>query len=233
MHRPDKMRVARLPLLVAMQLIVSAAALPARTEAQGDAATVAARVQAFYDRVDTIQASFRQTYYSRVYGRYQRSRGRMTLSEPGRLRFDYATPSGQVIASDGRRLTVYEPGDPGEPGQFVRRDVRSESLPAAFGLLTGRVRLADHYRFTLGSSRAYGWDGDVLILTPRRPSPDTRRIILFVDDHPDRLGFVHRLRIDDPEGNRNKFELTGVRLNRPVPSTLFSFEPPPGSRPIR
>ena len=55
-----------------------------------------------------------------------------------------------------------------------------------------------------------------------------RRLVLFVDA---RLpGVVHRLRVEDHDGNTNQFELRGVRYDRAVDAARFRFQPPAGSR---
>jgi len=203
---------------------------PGEAQERDQARTVAARVQTFYDQTDTYQASFYQTYFSRMYGRYSRSRGRLTFDKPGRMRFDYARPNGKVIVSDGQKLTMWEPGDDGGPGQYLEQAMRDNALPAAFSFLTGQGRLEDDYRFRLLNARAWRWNGHVLELRPRRADPRTRRILLFVDADPARAGIVHRIRIDDHEGNRNKFSLTHMRFNPAVQSGLFAFRPPAGAR---
>ncbi len=198
-----------------------------------NAVRVARQVQAFYDQTDSLQARFTQTYYHRLYRRYQRSTGRLLFDKPGRMRFDYDRPNGKVVVSDGSHLTAYEPGDHGEPGQYVKTTIGNNALPAAFGFLTGQARILDDYRVRLLDARSYRWSGHILELRPRRPNPRIRRILLYVDGDPARAGVVHRLRVDDHEGNRNKFELRRMRFNRDLPERAFRYAPPRGSRRIR
>jgi len=212
---------------------VAASALAAShgsAQQQVDARTVAARVQTFYDQTRTFEAAFHQTYFNRLYGRYERSSGQLAFEKPGRMRFDYARPNGKIIVSNGDRLTMWEPGDEGGPGQYVQSATDGSALPSAFSFLTGTGRLETDFRFRLLSSRAWGFAGHVLELTPRRPDPNTRRIVLFVDADPARLGAVHRVRIDDHEGNRNKFEVSSMHFNRPIVESRFAFVPPAGAR---
>ncbi|MCB9622410.1 MAG: outer membrane lipoprotein carrier protein LolA [Sandaracinus sp.] len=190
-----------------------------------DARSVAAAVQAFYDQTDTLEASFVQTHHHRVYQRTQRSTGRLVLDKPGRLRFDY--DDGKVFVSDGRHFLAYDPGDDGAPGQYVKTAVGSSDLPSAFAFLTGQRRV-EEYRTRLLDGRRYGWSGPVLEMVPRSRDPQMRRLVLFVDA---RLpGVVHRLRVEDHEGNSNQFELRQVRYDREVGAARFQFTPPAGSR---
>ena len=196
------------------------------------ARTVAARVQTFYDQAGTYEATFYQTYFNKLYGRYDRSHGRLAFDKPGRMRFDYARPNGKVIVASGDRLTMWEPGDSGSAGQYAQTDTARAAIPGAFSFLLGNGRLEEDYTFRLLPSRGYGWSGHVLELRPRRPDPRYRRVLLFVDAHPDRLGVVHTIRIDDHDGNRNKWELRNMRFNRDIASSRFAFSPPAGARRI-
>jgi outer membrane lipoprotein carrier protein len=204
-----------------------------QADSRVDAERVAARVQRFHEQVDSLQAHFYQTHYHRLYDRYQRSKGRLSISKPGKLRFDYARPNGKVIATDGRSLTAYDPGDEGEAGQYVKRPMGAGALPGAFAFLTGEGDLQEDFRFRLLDTRNWTFPGHILELRPRTPDPRYRRIILFVDSRPRSFGVVHGLRIDDHDGNRNKIELSHMRYNRPVNPAHFAFQPPAGARRIR
>ncbi len=219
--------LAIVALLLAAALVPSS---PGEAQQRVDARTVAGRVQSFYDQTRTFQASFHQTYYNRLYDRYDRSHGQLAFDKPGRMRFDYARPNGKVIVADGRELTMWEPGDEGGPGQYAKTEMARAAIPGAFSFLVGDGRLEDDYRFRLLNARGYGWNGHVLELRPRRPDPRYRRVLLFVDAHPDRLGVVHTIRIDDHEGNRNKFQLRQMRFNRELGGRMFAFTPPAGAR---
>ncbi len=200
---------------------------PVRTASR--AQTVAAEVQTFYDQADTFQARFTQTYYHRLYRRYQRSTGRLYFDKPGRMRFDYAAPNGKVIVSNGTHLTAFDPGDDGEAGQYFKTEVGDNALSRAFGFLTGEGRILDDYHVRLLNARAWRWSGEILELRPRVADPRIARIVLYVDGDASRPGVVHRIRIDDHEGNRNKFELRRMRFNRDIPASRFRYTPPAGS----
>ncbi len=188
---------------------------------------VAARVQAFYDRTDTLQARFAQSYWHALHRSTQRASGTLVLDQPGRMRFDYA--DGKVVASGGSYVTVYEPGEGGEPGQYAKVRSSEESLSSAFAFVMGTARIADDYHARLLDSARYGWRGDVLELRPRVADPRVRRILLYVDAREGLEGVVHRMRIDDHDGNRNTLTLSGLRFNVEVPSSRFAFNPPAGS----
>jgi len=221
---------------VTLSLVLSAL-FATGTESQAQdrlsARTVAARVQSFYDQTRTFKSIFYQNYYHRLYGRYEHSRGTLAFAKPGRMRFDYARPNGKKIVANGRTLTMWEPGDDGGPGQYLQSEMGESALPGAFSFLTGTTRLEQDYTFRLLSSSRYRWNGHVLELRPRGRDPRYKRIILYVDAHPTRRGVVHKIRIDDHEGNRNRFTLRHMRFNRSLPARHFAFLPPEGALRIR
>jgi outer membrane lipoprotein carrier protein len=200
---------------------------------QMDANQVAARVQAFYDQTRTVQAEFHQTYYHKLYDRYDRSRGNVVFKKPGKMRWTYARPNGKEIVSDGSRMRVYEPPDEGErSGQGFEQSIDQNQLPAAFSFLTGTGRLQDQFTFRLLDARRHAFpDGHVLELRPRQPTPHFTRVLFFVrmvGDPP--AGVVHRVLIVDEIGNRNRFDFSELRFNRDVPDGRFNYTFPRGTR---
>lgn len=218
--------------ILAVFAALAVAALPpvATAQSASTSARVAAQIQGFYDQTTTLQTAFYQAHYDRIYRRTTRSRGILTISRPGKMRFDYLAGNGKVVVSDGTTLTVYEPGDDGGPGQYIQRPVREGSLSSALGFITGTARLDRDFRFRLVDPARYRWDGHVLELRPRTPEPAYRRVFLFVDDDPATAGVVRRVLIQDHAGNLNRFDFRRMRFDRPVAESRFRFVAPRGAR---
>jgi len=225
-------------MIIAVLAALTIAALPRGASAQSDrertpsAAQLAAQVQGFYDQTRTVETAFTQAHYDRVYRRTTRSRGILTISRPGKMRFDYLAGNGKVVVSNGSTLTVYEPGDEGGAGQYVRQPVREEGIPSALAFIAGTSRLDEDYRFRLADPARFRWDGHVLELRPRTSEPAYRRVFLYVDDDPATAGVVRRVLIQDHAGNLNRFDFQRMRFNRPVANARFQFSPPAGARDI-
>ncbi|MCS6856836.1 MAG: outer-membrane lipoprotein carrier protein LolA [Sandaracinaceae bacterium] len=190
---------------------------------------VLASVQRFYEQTRTLQARFEQHFWMRIYRRTQSSRGTIAVARPGRIRFDYTEPRGKVIVSTPEGFIYYEPGENGGPGQYARGQIDASS--AALGFLTGTVDLARDFLFALRSPDDQSPPHtDPLELRPRRPDPNYRRLILYVDRRPEARGVVHRVAIEDHEGNWNRFDFSEFRFNREIPPSTFRFDPPQGAR---
>lgn len=242
MHHPTRRalyRIARLAILVSTAV---AASLGVAAEGQAqrslDAAGLASLVQSFYDRTTTFEADFHQTQYTKLYGRTERARGHVVFKKPGRMRWDYAAPNGQVFVSDGRRFSVYQPPDEGERyGQLIERGIDQDQLPQAFAFLMGTGRLDRDFHLRVLDSRRQGFpDGHVLELRPRRPSPHYEKVLFFVqlvERGGRRAGVIKRVLIIDAAGNRNRFDFRNLRFNTRVPDGQFRYSPPRGTRRVR
>ena len=199
------------------------------------AENVARMVQAFYDQTKSIQAEFHQTYFNKLYGTYDRSNGQVKFAKPGKMRWDYAAPNGKVIASDGQRLVIYEPGEEqGDPGQVFERGVADSELMSALAFLTGNGRLADDFTFRLLDAAKQGFNGGyVLELMPKKPNPNFERILFYVDGDAKRAGLVHRVLIVDGSGNRNRFDFQKPKFNQAIEPKAFAYQAPKGARKVQ
>jgi len=225
----------RLPfVLPALVALVAAPWADARAQTGPTAAEVAAWVETFYDQSPSMSARFTQRYRHRVQQRTTTSRGRVRFRRPGMLRFDYDSPNGKVVVSDGEDLIVYEPPDEGEGrGQYFQQEVANADLPSALGFLTGTTSFTTHYRLRLLDAGRLSYSGQILELRSRRPSPHYSRILLFVDDREQSRGVIQRIVIVDHENNQNRFDFTDQNHSSAVPERVFRFQPPSNARRVQ
>ena len=194
---------------------------------------VALSVQAFYDQTKSVEAEFHQTYYTKLYDKYDRSQGTVKFQKPGKMRWDYAAPNGKIIVSNGKQLLIYEPGEGSEPGQVFERALGANELPMALSFLTGGGKLVDEFTFRLLDAKEQGFNaGHVLELLPRAKSPHYERLLFYVDRDPSRAGLVHRVLIVDGSGNRNRLDFKAPKFNRPIDGKVFNWAPPKGTRKV-
>lgn len=198
-----------------------------------DARGVAALVQSFYDQSTTFRASFRQRQYTKIYDRTEEANGEVVFEKPGKMRWDYAEPNGQVFVSDGETLTIYQPPDEGERGgQVIVRDLGEHQLPQAFSFLTGTGRLDRDFTFRLLDARRQRYRGQILELRPREPTPHYDRLLFYVqivERNGQRAGVIQRVLIIDASGNRNRFDFSEMRFPRDVPDARFRYRAPAGA----
>jgi outer membrane lipoprotein carrier protein len=194
------------------------------------AADLASSVQTFYDHTTSVEADFQQFFWTRVYDRTTTSRGRLRISRPGRIRFDYTEPSGKVVVGDGSQITYYEPGDDGAAGQYYRGS--TDAASRALGFLTGTSRLDRDFTFVIHPSTTGPAHTSCLELRPRTADPHFTRVRLYVSTQSETRGVVMQVAIEDPDGNWNTFRFSGFHFNRELAADTFTFTPPSGAREI-
>jgi outer membrane lipoprotein carrier protein len=191
--------------LLAVALAASAAPPP-------DAAALARKVQAFYEKTRDLEAGFVQTYTYAAVGRSQVSRGTLRVKKPGKLRWDYASPTKKTIVVNGSRLTQYEPE---EEQVYVDEHFDATAMSAAVTFLLGKGSLEKE--FELGS------DGpDRLVLTPRKPDARVARVVLTVGE----AGEVTGTKVVDGSDNVNDVAFEHIRRNPGLKDDVFVLDLP-------
>lgn len=222
------MRPHRL-LLVPLALLVASSSIAAQEPSADD---VARWVEAFGRGRPIFHVEFRQHFWTRVHGSTRTTLGRLLVSRPGHLRFDYAEPSGKVVVCDDGAWTVYEPGEGGAAGQVAHFDAPADST-AALGILMGTaVLVRDFDSRILPRTSSHPPGSHALELRPRRPDPRYTRVIVFVQASGPARGAILRVSIEDPDGNWNRFDLVTSTFSFPteLPEDAFAFTPPAGTR---
>jgi len=204
-------------LLPALILLVAASSAHAQTLEE-----VVAGLEGAYARITDLRAEFTQNAFNRSLGQTIKAEGVVYLKKPGKMRWEYRTPSPQQIVSDGKSLWVYTP----ELNQVnVGEAPRALAGPAGSFLAgLGRVREAFTIRF-LNPLKVDDAGNPVLDLTPKRPEPVLTRLILTVDP---REFLVRKAVLYDQFENTVTMRFTKVSMNSGLADSLFSFAPPKG-----
>lgn len=193
-------------------MIVPAAALLLALSAQPDAAALAARVQAFYERTRDLEARFTQTYTYASFGRSQVSKGRLRVKKPGMMRWDYESPAPKTVAVKGKRLVQYEPD---ENQAFVDEAFDATAMSAAITFLVGKGDLGKEFDFSLDGAGA-------LVLRPKAEDPRVASIVLVVGP----AGEVTETRVRDGSGNENRVLFEKIEANRGLRDSDFDVKLP-------
>jgi len=213
--RPPALRLI-LAVVAVLVLHTGAAAAPTLDEA------VNALEQA-QRRVTDLKAPFRQAAHNRTLNQTVEARGTLYLKKPGRLRWEYQTPTPQEIVSDGTRLWIYTP---------ELKQVNVSAAPAALAgpagsFLQGLGQVREHFdaRF-LNPAQPTDSDGLVVLdLAPKRPQPLLARLIVSVDP---KSWLVRQAVVHDELGNTVTVRFGETVVNSGLADGLFVFVPPPG-----
>jgi len=199
------------------------AALPATPKAL-TAAKVVDKLKKYYRTTKKLQAEFTQTYTNVTFGKEQSSQGTLRVARPGKMRWDYKSPTKKFFISDGKTLWAYEPA----AKQAYKTKLKDALLPVAITFLYGEGDLNADFTVAFDQTGVYGGKDDfVLKLTPKQASAQYTHLWLVVH-HKD--FYVQESIILEATGNVNRFRFTKVRLNdaTDVEDKLFKFTPPKG-----
>ena len=189
---------------------------------------VVSRVQQKYGQIWSLTADFTQESTNKMLGQSQvtKAKGKVYFQKPGRMRWEYAMPTGDQWVSDGKTLWFYQPA---ENQVFVERvDVERSRLFLAFLMGEGNVTedFDIHRRDQEVDDAKTGYR---IELTPKRPHATMNRLILTVDRD---SCYVRQADIYDAYDNLTQIRFRRVRVNRELPSHLFTFEIPPDTEVI-
>jgi len=183
-------------------------------------------MQRRYASVATVTGSFRLS--SKIPGFEQQvESGEFWLKKPGKMRWEYRHPEGQIFVADGKETFFFVPQD----NQVTVQSFTAEELqstPLKFLLGSGDYResffIAPESEFIMES------DGTQIIrLTPKNET-EYSFLVLQIDKESSDL---RRLTIQEQNGNTMEYLFTGLKTDVKVNDDTFLFEIPEGAEVLR
>ena len=208
-------------VFVAMLLAVGAAApLPAQAQLDPLVEEILNRVEARYTRAG-FKARFQLTSTLKAMQITDEAAGRLLVKYPGKMRWEYETPSPMLFVSDGQSLWMYQP----EENQ-VTVGLASEVLGGRQGasFLSDIRLLRQAFRISLdpdGSEEVIR-----LKLLPEGEAYDIAEIYLKI--RRDTYDIVEVVTINLYE-DHTRIQLLDFDFNAVLPDRLFRFEIPEGT----
>jgi outer membrane lipoprotein carrier protein len=200
-------------VLVAVVVLGVAGAASAQAPS---AIALAAKVDARYNHLHSLTAHFTERY--RGMGIDRTETGTLTLSKPGRMRWEYDWPSGKVFVLDGKNAISYTPGD----AQALRTPAKQlDDLRSPLRFLLGHTEIAKELE---GLTMTLVGSGYTLSGTPKGMQQTVQSIVINVDG----AGQILGMRIVQTDGAETSFAFLDMRENVTTPDSEFAFKPPPG-----
>jgi outer membrane lipoprotein carrier protein len=176
------------------------------------------RLRDFLTGVESLQARFDQSVFDTSQGQTRRLEGVLYLQRPGKFRWDYTEPKGQIVLADGRTLWLVE-----EDLKQAYQKPQSDALrgtPAL--LLTEQLKLEDHFAIAdLGDGQDLEW----VELIPHDPDSQFARILLAFKGNE-----LRRMELADKFAQVTRFSFSDIRRNPRLDPTLFVYTPPRGTQ---
>lgn len=192
---------------------------------------VAEQVQSVFNGLETYSARFQ---ISTTEGsRSQQLSGRVYYMKPGKVRYEFDQPAGNLIVSDGRTMWFYIRRLNAVGRQDLSLDRRNENNRPIFDEdpLTGLTRLFRKYHYHFDApDQPRAIDGRrffVLDLEQREKIGGYETMRLFIDPQ---SYLIQRAEGADSYGKRSVITFSDIALNPPLAGKLFQYEPPEGAR---
>lgn len=194
-------------------------------ETEKDPAVIAQSLQASYDKITSLQASFHQEIYSRMTSRKKEGSGKVVLVKPGLMRWDYETPDTQVFVCDGKRLSMYFAKENQMLSSSAQQYLESDVM---YSFFAGTADVARDFVISAPLESEQDID-DVtyqIRLVPKVSHPQIDEIEVWVN----RSSYLlHRIKVVDKFGSITDLTFSNIIINQSVPSTIFTFVPPEGT----
>ncbi|NBB52829.1 outer membrane lipoprotein carrier protein LolA [Rhizobium sp. CRIBSB] len=187
---------------------LAAAPVMAQANLSAEDRATLAQAQTYLQGLTSAQGSFVETSPGG-----QRREGRFFLRRPGRMRFEYTTPAGLLVVSDGYNVKRYD------PRLNVFRQVPLGATPLST-FLARNVRLDQGVRI----DRVTRMQSGAFAITARDASkPNEGYIILAFAGSPMRL---QEWSIVDAQGARTRTQLTSLTPASNLADSLFQLRDP-------
>jgi outer membrane lipoprotein carrier protein len=173
-------------------------------------------LERYLQGLTSLQADFRQVSTVAGGDAAEKASGRLYLQKPGRFRWDYREPSGQLIVSDGTNVWLFDQ----ELEQVTVKAIDQSLSTTPALLLAGKASVAESFDISSAGTRE---GTDWILLVPKRTDTD------FLEF---RLGFVRgelrAMELKDKLQQNTRIEFSDVKRNARLGAELFTFKPPAG-----
>ncbi len=178
---------------------------------------VVGKLQTYYQNIKQYRATFTQQVTNATFGNTSQASGRVYIKKPGKMRWDYQSPSKSSYISDGRRLWSVDH----KKKQVVKMDLRQYVMSVAETFLYGKGDLRRDFSSTLLTDSKAGAKGDhVVLLRPRMPDARYKTLTLVVDPKDFR---VKKSIIVTTQKETNMISFFSPDTKRPVKDGWFFF----------
>ena len=176
-------------------------------------------VEERYNHAKTLQVGFNESYS--VEGRSGKPEsGTLSLRKPGKMRWDYSSPSGKLFISDGKNVFYYTPANNRVEKMPLKE---SEDMRAPLAFLLGKLEFDRDFENFKGKPGDAG--STVIDARPRSDRLPYKEVEFVVSP-----GFeIRKLDVVGHDDSVLTFVFTNERLNPSIDERIFRFQMPKGA----
>jgi outer membrane lipoprotein carrier protein len=208
-------------------LVIAAVCLLAQFALADEAANkIAARVDKKYNALQTFKADFVESYSGA--GVERQESGTLSLKRPGRMRWDYRTPTEKLFVSDGKTAFFYVPGE----RQARKTEVKKlDDLRSPLRYLLGKTKLEKEFEnLIIADAVKAKTPGNVVLSGVPKNMADRVSKVLF-EISPESQ--IERIVIEEVDGTTTEFQFRNMVENVNIPEEQFHFKAPEGVETIQ
>jgi len=177
-----------------------------------------AKLDEFFTQMDTMQANFTQQVVDDKGKEKQSSSGTVSLSRPGKFRWEYSAPDKHEIVADGKNVWIYDV----DLDQVTVKPT-SKALPSApVGMLLQKQPVDK--QFAVQEMDADGSALEWFRLTPHHKDSDFTTMDLGVGG-----AGIQEMILNDKFGQQTYIKFQNMRTNVNIDPSRFTFTPPAGA----
>ena len=191
-----------------------------------DVHTLASAVDAHYNHLHTLQAEFTEIYHGAGINRTES--GTLWLKKPGKMRWEYRSPTEKLFVSDGKDAWFYVPGE----RQVRRTEVKKlDDLRSPLAFLLGKTKLEKELQ-------ALSFAPDVTPLNtvdvvlrgvPRAMGDRVSQILLEITPQ----NQIDRILIEGVDESTTEYRINNQKEDVQVADQQFQFQAPEGVEVVR
>jgi outer membrane lipoprotein carrier protein len=192
-------------------------ALPAAA-ADADLPAMLKNVEQRYNRIQSLQVSFNQSYKGQGPQRKPES-GELFLRKPGRMRWDYATPEGKFFLCDAKYFYYFSPNT-GRAEKMKLQEADDLRAPLAF--LLGKLNFTKDFA---GFEAKPAGDVTVVTAAPKSDKLPYRQVEFDVTNSFQ----IKRMVITGQDSSIMEFRFGEEKINPKLTDSMFKFKLPAGA----
>jgi outer membrane lipoprotein carrier protein len=189
-------------------------------KAAPDVDAIVDRLQKTYEGTNDFSARFTQRYTMMVLKKSQESSGTVVFAKPGKMRWDYVSPTKKSFVVANGKLHVVQPED---NTALIDHCFKEDGLTASVSFLWGSGRIKEEFDVAPFAGTFGAKTDHHLLLMPKAKNSVFAKIILVVDPATSR---VKQSVVVDPQGNVNQFMFEDAKFNSGVKDARFAVDLP-------
>ncbi len=189
------------------------------------------KLQKRYESIDDFHADFVQEAEVRALNKTQKAFGEVWFKKPGKMRWNYYSPTKDTIVSDGNNLWYYIE----QENQVLESNLKdlNGGDTSSTTLLSGLGKIKELFKVKLINDPALqSKNGHLLELIPIDVDEDEIKNKILINVNKSN-SLVNTIYLFDPFGNQTKVSLIKTEVNKKISNKTFEFKTPKGAEIVK